>query len=112
LFKQNRVAGTARMDQGGGVDDRSRVLLSAVLGALVGGVAGYLYLTEDGRGLRIRLEPGLDDVAKEMRRLRQAVDKARVAAEEGWRTLEEVTRPLATHEPGGFARTGRPPVAM
>ncbi len=79
------------------MDARSRILLSAMVGAVAGGVAGYLYLTDDGQRLRTRLEPGLDDVVREMRRLRSSVEKARLAAEEGWRTIESIatsaTRP-------------------
>lgn len=90
------------------MDDRGRILLSAVLGALAGGVAGYLYLTDDGRQVRERLEPGLDDVGRELRRLRGAVDRARVAAEEGWQTIEELTRPVS-RDGGGWSGSGRQP---
>jgi hypothetical protein len=89
------------------VDDRSRVLLSAVIGTLAGGVAGYLYLTDDGRRLRSRLEPGLDDVVRELRRLRSSVEKARLAAEEGWRTIESVTT-SASRQSGSLSGSGRP----
>jgi hypothetical protein len=74
------------------VDDRSRVLLSACVGAIVGGLGGYLFLTEDGRRVRDRLEPGMDDVLREMRHLRAAAEKARVAAQEGWTAIEELRR--------------------
>jgi hypothetical protein len=90
------------------VDDRSKILLSAVLGALAGGVAGYLYLTDGGRRVRQRLEPGLDDVGRELRRLRGAVDRARVAAQEGWEAVEDLTRP-ASRPTGGWGGSGRPP---
>ncbi len=90
------------------MDDRGRILLSAVLGALAGGLAGYLYLTEDGRRVRERLEPGLDDVGRELRRLRGAVDRARVAAAEGWQTIEDLTRP-APRARDGWGGSGRPP---
>jgi hypothetical protein len=89
------------------VDDRSRILLASIIGALAGSVAGYLYLTDDGRRLRSRLEPGLDDVVREMRRLRTSVEKARLAAEEGWRTIESVTTTL-TRPSAGTSGAGRP----
>ncbi|MEW5984165.1 MAG: YtxH domain-containing protein [Acidobacteriota bacterium] len=92
------------------MDDRSRILLSAVLGALAGGVAGYLYLTDDGRRVRERLEPGLEDLGRELRRLRGAIDRARVAAEEGWQTIEDLRRPAA-RPGGGWGGSGRPPTA-
>ena len=74
------------------MDDRSRVLLSACLGAIVGGLAGYLYMTEDGRRVRDRLEPGMDEMVREVRRLRGAVDSARLAAREGWAAVEDLRR--------------------
>ena len=90
------------------MDDRGRIALSAMLGALVGGLVGYLYLTEDGRRTRERLEPGLDEVGRELRRLRGAVDRARVAAEEGWQTIGDLTRPV-TRDAGGWGGARRPP---
>jgi len=91
------------------VEDRSRVLMSACLGALIGGVAGYLFLTEDGRRLRERLEPGMDDLLREIRHLRSAAEKARLAAAEGVQTVHELRRSLtARPEP---AWSGGPPRA-
>jgi hypothetical protein len=73
------------------VDERSRVLMAACLGAVAGGVWGYLYLTESGRHLRDQLEPRLDDLIGEMTRVRGTVEKARTAANEGWRSLSDIT---------------------
>ena len=88
------------------MDDRSRILLSACLGALAGGVAGYLFLTEDGRRVRERLEPGMDDLLRELRSLRAAGDKARMAVNEGLEALEDLRRGAAGGAPG---LAGRPP---
>jgi hypothetical protein len=90
------------------VDDRSRVFLSACLGAVVGGLAGYLYLTDDGRRVRERLEPGMDELLREMRRLRGAVDSARLAAQEGWAAVEDLRRGTADLS-GSWAGPIRPP---
>ena len=73
------------------MDDRSRVLMAACLGAVAGGVWGYLYLTEGGRNLREQIEPRLDDLIGEMTRVRGTVEKARSAANEGWRSLSDIT---------------------
>jgi hypothetical protein len=54
-------------------------------------VWGYLYLTESGRNLRVQIEPRLDDLIGEMTRVRGTVDKARSAANEGWRSLSDIT---------------------
>jgi hypothetical protein len=91
------------------VEDRARVFLSACLGAFVGGAAGYLFLTEDGRRLRERLEPGFDDLVREIRRLRSATEKARLAAAEGIMTVQEIRRGVAPRDDAGWA--GRAPVA-
>jgi gas vesicle protein len=83
--------------------------MSACLGALIGGAAGYLFLTEDGRRLRERLEPGMDDLLREMRHLRSAAEKARLAAAEGVQTVHELRRTLTPRpEP---AWSGGPPRA-
>ena len=73
------------------VDERSRVLTATCLGAVIGGVWGWLYLTEGGRRLRDQLEPKLDDFMGELTRVRGTVEKARSAANEGWRSLSEIT---------------------
>lgn len=91
------------------MEDRSRVLLSAYLGAIAGGVAGYLFLTEDGRHLRERLEPEMDDVLHEMRRLRSAAEKARLAVSEGLLTVQEIRRGMTPKAQAPW--TGGPPVA-
>jgi DNA-binding MarR family transcriptional regulator len=54
-------------------------------------VWGYLYLTESGRQLREEIEPRLDDLIGEMTRVRGTVEKARTAANEGWRSLSDIT---------------------
>jgi hypothetical protein len=73
------------------VDERSRVLMATFLGALIGGVWGWLYLTEQGRRIRNQIEPKLDDFISELTKVRGTVEKARTAANEGWRSLNEVT---------------------
>ena len=92
------------------MDDRSRVLMSACLGALIGGVAGYLFLTEDGRRVRERLEPGMDDLLREMRHLRSAAEKARMAAAEG--VADRRGPPAERAHAAERTWSGRPPVAV
>jgi gas vesicle protein len=91
------------------VEDRARVLLSACLGALIGGVAGYLFLTDEGRRVRDRLEPGMDDLLREMRHLRSAAEKAKLAAAEGLMTVNELRRGVAPKAEVPWS--GRPPAA-
>ncbi len=73
------------------MDDRSRVMLAALVGAAAGAVWGYLYLTAGGQRVRAQIEPKLDDFVGELRRLRGTIDKARTAADEGWRSLSDLT---------------------
>jgi hypothetical protein len=73
------------------VDERSRVLMATFLGAVVGGVWGWLYMTESGRRVRDQIEPKLDDFMNELTRARGTVEKARSAANEGWRSLNDIT---------------------
>lgn len=83
--------------------DSTRVGVAAALGAVVGAVWGYLYLTDSGRRFRVQLEPRLDDFLNEMHRMRGTVEKARAAADEGWRSLQDmaatVTQPAGEWEP-------------
>jgi hypothetical protein len=73
------------------VDERSRVLAASVIGAVAGGVWGWLYMTENGRRVRDQIEPKLDDFVNEIGRIRGTVEKARTAATEGLRSLNDVT---------------------
>ena len=73
------------------MEDRSRVLLATLLGAVAGGVWGWLYLTADGRRVRFQIEPKLDDFIRELHSVRGTVAKARNAANEGWRSLSDLT---------------------
>lgn len=73
------------------MDERARVLTATFLGAVIGGVWGWLYLTEAGRRVRSQIEPRLDNFITEVSQLRGTVSKARTAANEGWRSLNEIT---------------------
>jgi gas vesicle protein len=72
------------------VDDRGRIAMAIGLGALVGGVAGYLLLTERGRQMRDELEPRLNDVLGEVDKLRQTFESTRSAVSEGWRSFNQL----------------------
>jgi gas vesicle protein len=64
-------------------------MAAAIVGAVVGGVAGYLFLTDDGRRLRRQLEPALEDFARELNSFRSTIAKAAGVANEGWQLLNE-----------------------
>ena len=73
------------------MEERARVLLATILGAVAGGVWGWLYMTEHGRRVRSQIEPKLDDFIREVQNVRHTVEKARTAANEGWRSIGEMT---------------------
>ena len=73
------------------MEDKARVLMSTLVGAAAGAVLGFLYLTERGQRFRMQIEPRLDSFIGEVNQLRGTVLKAREAANEGWRSLGEVT---------------------
>jgi hypothetical protein len=65
-------------------------LLATVFGAVAGGAWGWLYLTAGGRRVRAQIEPKLDDFVRELHSVRSTVEKARSAANEGWRSLNDI----------------------
>jgi hypothetical protein len=69
--------------------DNSRAVAATIVGAVVGGVVGYLFFTEHGRTLRRQIEVGLDDFAHELMSFRQTVQKAAGVANEGWKLLND-----------------------
>ena len=71
------------------MSERSVVVLSAIAGAALGGVAGFLFLTERGRELRLELEPRLDEFAREFANLQSTVSRATSVATEGWRLVTD-----------------------
>jgi gas vesicle protein len=79
--------------------NNSRAVAATIVGAVVGGAAGYLFFTDHGRSLRRQIEPALDDFARELMSFRSTVQKAAGVANEGWKLLNE-----ALGEGGGQAQ--------
>ena len=71
------------------MSEQSRVMASAVVGALVGAAAGYLFFTERGRVMRDRLEPAMDDLRQEFGRFQRTIEKVGEMASEGMRVVQE-----------------------
>jgi gas vesicle protein len=71
------------------VSEHSRLMAGAVVGALVGATAGYLFFTDRGRALRERMEPAVDDLRKEFGRFQKTIEKLGVMANEGMRVVNE-----------------------
>ena len=67
----------------------SRAVAATIAGAVIGGLAGYLFFTERGRGIRRSIEPALEDLARELNSFRGTVQKAAGVANEGWKLLND-----------------------
>ena len=67
--------------------EKQQALVAATVGAVAGGIAGYMLFTERGRDLRRRLEPAIEDFAHELVQLRGTVNRAVGVASEGWNVL-------------------------
>ena len=73
--------------------NNSRGAAATIVGAVIGGMAGYLLFTDAGRELRRRLEPMLDEYATELDGFRTTLTKAAGVANEGWKLLNEAMEP-------------------
>ena len=79
--------------------DNSRAMAATVVGAVLGGVAGYLFFTEHGRQIRRSIEPALEDLARELEGFRATMQRAAGVANDGWKMLND-----AMSETGKSAR--------
>ena len=77
--------------------DRTAVLMGLVAGAVAGGLAGWLWLTEDGRRMRARLEPRLQDLATQAMALSASAKRLQAAARAGAQSARDVAARSATH---------------
>jgi len=88
--------------------DNSRTMAATIVGAILGGVAGYLLFTDGGRRVRRQLEPALEDFSRELMSFRATVQKAAGVANEGWKLLNdalgegEQTRYPSPHQTSPF----------
>jgi hypothetical protein len=72
------------------MNERSRVLTAACAGAVIGGICGWVYLTERGRKVRNQIETAIDRLADEIRTTRETGEKAKFALDEGRRLVTDV----------------------
>src|SRR4051812_25751182 len=79
----------ARVVRVGGLMDNSRAVAATIVGAVIGGVAGYLFFTDQGRRMRRQIEPALEDFSRELMSFRATVQKAAGVANEGWKLLND-----------------------
>ena len=71
------------------MSEKSQVMAGALIGALVGAAAAYLFLTEGGRQFRERMEPALDNLRGDFYRFKGTLEKLGDMANEGMRAVNE-----------------------
>lgn len=71
------------------MNEQSRVLMSAVAGALLGAAAGFVLFTGRGKELRDRLEPTVDELRHEFEKFQRTLEKVGDMASEGLRVVQE-----------------------
>jgi gas vesicle protein len=62
---------------------------AAVIGAICGAAAGYLFFTDQGKAFRDRFEPAIDDLRREFAKFQSTIEKFGVLANDGMRVMEE-----------------------
>jgi gas vesicle protein len=88
--------------------DNSRAVLASLVGAVVGGVAAYLFLTDHGKQLRRQIEPAIEDLSRELNSFRATMTKAAGVATESWKMLNDVVGESAAPQPSGTIRYTTP----
>lgn len=77
--------------------NESRVICAgAMVGALIGAAASYLFFTDAGKGLRERMEPAVDDLRREFGRFQKTIEKVGEMANDGLRVVNEFNAPRPT----------------
>ena len=71
------------------MNEQSRMMAGAVVGALIGVAATYLFFTDRGREMRNRIEPMVDDLRHEFARFQRTIEKVGDMANEGLRVVNE-----------------------
>ena len=71
------------------MNERSRVVLGATLGAICGAAVAYLFFTDRGRNVRERIEPTVDDLRREFGRFQKTIEKVGDLANDGMRVMQE-----------------------
>jgi gas vesicle protein len=85
------------------VSEKGQICAGAAIGALVGAAAAYLFLTDQGRTMRDRLEPAVDQLIHDFDKFRQTIEKVSGMANDGLRALQEFQNARSQHGYGGTA---------
>jgi len=74
--------------------DQQTQLSTVLAGAAIGAGFAFLFLTAKGHRFLEGAEPWLDDVIRDLQRLRSAAGKAREAVDEGLRSFSAVSEAM------------------
>ena len=77
----------------------------AVVGALVGAAAAYLFFTDRGKQVLNHLEPAVEDLRREFARFQSTVEKLGEMANSGISAVNEFNAARAQSSFGGDSRT-------
>jgi hypothetical protein len=92
------------------MEDRSKVGAFVLVGAVLGGLVGFLFFTESGRRLRAEVGPKFEDLLEGTRQLAGHLETLRDAAGEGWQSVSRLVSgpPDAVEGWPEGGRSGRP----
>ena len=71
------------------MNDSRMIVAGAMVGALIGAAATYLFFTDAGKGVRDRMEPAVDDLRREFTRFQKTIEKVGEMANDGLRVVNE-----------------------
>jgi len=83
------------------VNDSRTIVAGAMVGALIGAAAAYLFFTDAGKGVRDRMEPAVDDLRREFARFQKTIEKVGEMANDGLRVVSEFNAARAQSFPSG-----------
>lgn len=78
--------------------DNNTQLSKVLIGAMIGAGFAFLFLTSRGRQLLDDAEPWLEDMIRDLQRLRSAAGKAREAMDEGRRSFAAVSNAVPFYQ--------------
>ena len=89
------------------MSQKSQAVAAAMVGGVLGAVAGYMFFTDQGRAWRRQLEPAIEDMARELAQFRGTLTRAMGVANEGWKVLNDALgeRSGPTHYPNPHQST-------
>ena len=82
------------------VTNQYRICAGLTFGALAGAAAAYLFFTDEGRVMRDRLEPAIDEAMAEFGKFRGVIEKVGAMATDGMHALQEFQQARGDQFPG------------